>query len=186
MQWTFEKTGLMGVLVVTPPLFADDRGFFQETYNARVFHEHGIADDFVQANHSLSTRAGTLRGIHFQTGTEAQAKLVRCVRGRVLDVAVDLHRSSPTFKRWYATELSPDSRRQLYVPAGFGHAFLTLEDDTEVLYCVSRHYSKPHDAAIRWDDPEIAIDWPVRPAAVILSQKDAAAPLLSDAPGLFD
>lgn len=186
MQWIFEPTGLANVLLIIPPVFADERGFFQETYSERVFHENGIKDDFVQANHSLSSRALTLRGIHFQTEPEAQAKLVRCIRGRALDVAVDLRRSSPTFKRWYATELSPDNRRQLYVPAGFGHAFLTLEDDTEVLYCVSRHYSKPHDAAIRWDDPEIAIDWPVRPAAVILSQKDAAAPLLRDAPGLFD
>jgi dTDP-4-dehydrorhamnose 3,5-epimerase len=186
MQWSFEKAGLAGVFVVTAPLFADERGFLQETYSERVFHENGIADDFVQANHSWSKRSGTLRGIHFHTEPESQAKLVRCIKGRVLDVAVDLRRSSPTFGRWFATELSPDNRGQLYLPVGFGHAFLTLEDDSEVLYCVSRHYSKPHDAAVRWDDPDIAIDWPVRPADVILSQKDAEAPLLRDAPGLFD
>lgn len=186
MQWTFEKAGLAGLVVVTPPVFADERGFFQETYSERVFHENGILDDFVQANHSWSKRAWTLRGIHFQTAPEAQAKLVRCIRGRALDVAVDLRRSSPTFGRWFATELSPDNHRQLYVPAGFGHAFLTLADDSEVVYSVSRHYSKPHDAALRWNDPDLAIDWPVRPADVILSQKDADAPLLRDAPVLFD
>ena len=186
MQWSFEKTGLPGVFVVTPPVFADDRGFFKETYSRRVFRENGIQDDFVQANHSWSKHAGTLRGIHFQIEPEAQAKLVRCIRGRAFDVAVDLGRSSPTFTRWFATELSPDNHRQLYVPAGFGHALLTLEDDTEVLYSVSRHYSRPHDAAVRWNDPDIAIDWPVRASDVILSQKDAEAPPLRDAPMLFD
>ncbi|HUE46540.1 MAG TPA: dTDP-4-dehydrorhamnose 3,5-epimerase [Aestuariivirgaceae bacterium] len=186
MQWTFEKTALAGVFVVTPPVFGDERGFFKETYSARVFRDNGIAIDFVQDNHSLSRQAGTLRGIHFQTGAQAQAKLVRCVAGRILDIAVDLGRSSPTFARWIATELSPDNHRQLFVPAGFGHAFLTLEDDSEVQYSVSRPYSKAHDAAVRWDDPDIAIDWPVARADVILSQKDAAAPLLRDAPVLFD
>ena len=185
MQWVFESTELAGVVIVTPPVFADERGFFQETYSRRVFHAHGLADDFVQTNHSWSKRAGTLRGIHFQTEPEAQAKLVRCTRGRVLDVAVDLSRSSPTFGRWFATELSPGNRRQLYVPAGYGHGFLTLDDDTEVLYAVSAHYSKPHDAAVRWNDPDLGIDWPVRPADVILSEKDADAPLLRDA-ALFD
>jgi dTDP-4-dehydrorhamnose 3,5-epimerase len=186
MQWSFEKAALAGVFVVTPPVFADERGFFQETYSERLFRENGIPDHFVQANHSWSKHAGTLRGIHFQTEPEAQAKLVRCIRGRIFDVAVDLRRSSPTFGNWFATELSPDNRRQLYMPVGFGHAFLTLEDDSEVLYSVSRHYSRPHDAAVRWNDPEIAIDWPVRVADVILSQKDADAPLLRDAPVLFD
>ena len=186
MQWTFEKTALAGVFVVTPPVFGDDRGFFKETYSARVFRDNGIAEEFVQDNHSWSKHAGTLRGIHFQTDPEAQAKLVRCIRGRILDVAVDLGRSSPTFARWVAIELSPENHRQLFVPAGFGHAFLTLEDDCEVQYSVSRHYSKAHDAAVRWDDPDIAIDWPVARADVILSQKDAAAPLLRDAPVLFD
>ncbi len=186
MQWTFETTALAEVVIVTPPVFADERGFFQETYNERIFHDHGIMDDFVQANHSMSRRSGTLRGIHFQTEPMAQAKLVRCIRGRALDVAVDLRRSSPSFKRWFATELSPVNRRQLYVPAGFGHAFLTLETDTEMLYSVSRLYSKPHDAALRWNDPDIAIDWPISPADVILSEKDAAAPFLRAAPALFD
>jgi dTDP-4-dehydrorhamnose 3,5-epimerase len=186
MPWTFETTELAGVMVITPPVFADERGFFQETYSQRVFRDNGIADHFVQANHSLSTRTGTLRGIHFQTAPEAQAKLVRCTRGRVFDVAVDLSRASPTFGRWFATELSPDNRRQLYVPVGFGHAFVTLEDNSEVLYAVSAHYSKPHDAGVRWDDPHIAVDWPVAAGAIILSQKDAEAPLLRDAPVLFD
>jgi dTDP-4-dehydrorhamnose 3,5-epimerase len=185
VQWSFEETALAGVVVVTPPLFADERGFFQETYSQRVFHHNGIVDDFVQANHSLSKRSGTVRGIHFQIEPEPQAKLVRCIAGRILDVAVDLRRSSPTFGRWFAVELSPDDRRQLYVPVGFGHGFVTLEDDTEVLYSVSRHYSKAHDAGIRWDDPDIAIAWPVAPAQAILSQKDAEAPLLREAPVLF-
>lgn len=186
MQWTFEQTGLAGVVIVIAPLFRDERGLLQETYSARVFHLNGITDEFVQANHSLSKRSGTVRGIHFQTEPESQAKLVRCIRGRIFDVAVDLRRSSPTFARWFATELSPANRRQLYVPVGFGHAFASLEDDSEVVYCVSRHYSQPHEAAVRWDDPDLAIDWPIRSADVMLSQRDAAAPLLREAPVLFD
>lgn len=186
MPWVFEQAELPGVVVVTPPLFEDERGFFQETYSERAFHANGIDDPFVQDNHSWSKRAGTLRGIHFQTDPEAQAKLVRCIRGRVLDVAVDLRRSSPHFGRWCGVELSARNHKQIYVPAGFGHAFLTLEDDTDVLYRVSQHYSKDHDAAIRWNDPDIAVAWPLGEADVILSQKDAAAPLLRDAPVLFD
>ncbi len=186
MAWTFDETELPGVVVVTPPLFEDERGFFQETYNQRAFHANGIADPFVQDNHSWSRHAGTLRGIHFQIDPQAQAKLVRCIRGRAFDVAVDLRRSSPRFGRWAGVELSAGNHKLIYVPAGFGHAFVTLEDDTEILYRVSQHYSKDHDAAIRWNDPDIGVAWPVGEADVILSQKDTAAPLLRDARALFD
>lgn len=185
-MWKFDATGLEGVLVITPPVFVDERGFFQETYSEPVFREHGIAHPFVQDNHSLSRVPHTLRGIHFQTGPAAQAKLVRCVRGAILDVAVDLRRSSPTFGRWVMQEISAENRKQFYVPAGFGHAFLTVEPDTEVVYKVSTPYSKPHDAAIRWNDPDIGIDWPIGAAEALLSEKDAKAPLLADAPRLFD
>ncbi len=185
-MWKFEKTDLEGVVVITPPVFVDDRGFFQETYNEVVFRENGIAHRFAQDNHSLSRPVNTLRGIHFQTEPNPQAKLVRCVRGAILDVAVDLRRSSPTFRRWVKVELSAENRKQLYVPVGFGHAFLTIEPDTEVTYKVSAPYSKAHDAAVRWDDPEIGIEWPLDGKQPVLSEKDAKAPTLADGPVLFD
>jgi dTDP-4-dehydrorhamnose 3,5-epimerase len=160
--------------------FADDRGWFSETYRQDQLAGLGIADIFVQDNHSLSRMAGTLRGIHFQVPPRAQAKLVRCLRGRILDVAVDLRRGSPTFARSVSVELSGENGRQLYIPVGFGHALLTLEPDTEVAYKVSDFYAPGHDKGIRWDDPDIAIGWPFEQAALVLSQKDAALPALSD------
>lgn len=185
-MWKFEKTGLDGVVAITPPVFVDDRGFFQETYSEAVFRENGIAHPFVQDNHSLSRAVNTLRGIHFQTEPLPQAKLVRCVRGSILDVAVDLRRSSPTFSRWVKVELSAENRRQLYVPVGFGHAFLTVEPDTEVTYKVSAPYSKAHDAAVRWSDPGIGVEWPIEERDAVLSEKDARAPTLADGPKLFE
>lgn len=159
-------------------VFSDSRGWFTESYNKARFVELEIDAEFVQDNHSYSAKRGTLRGIHFQKEPKAQSKLVRCTRGAVLDVAVDLRRGSDTYKQWHAVELSAENRRQLFIPKGFGHAFLTLTDDAEVQYKVDEYYSKEHDRSIRFDDPELEIEWGV--AEPILSEKDLAAPLLRD------
>lgn len=172
------KTALEGVLIIEPVVHGDHRGFFLESWSKRTMEEAGLFYDFVQDNHSLSAQKGTLRGVHFQRGDKAQAKLVRCVRGAVLDVAVDLRPASLTCKEWVAVELSAENKRQLLIPRGFGHAFLTLTDDVEFLYKADNYYAPEAEAGIRWNDPEIGIDWPV--TAPILSQKDADAPFLKD------
>ncbi|MBI1250118.1 MAG: dTDP-4-dehydrorhamnose 3,5-epimerase [Alphaproteobacteria bacterium] len=176
-----QELSIPGVWLIETQAFADARGFFQETYHRQAFAEAGLAMDFVQDNHSYSVEAGTLRGLHFQTPPFAQAKLVRVAVGRIWDVAVDLRRSSPTFGRWTAAELSAENRRQLFVPEGFAHAFLTLAPDTEVLYKVTNFYSPSHDSGVIWNDPDLAIDWPLPAAAPVLSAKDAALGPLKDA-----
>ncbi|QRM53289.1 dTDP-4-dehydrorhamnose 3,5-epimerase [Sinorhizobium sp. BG8] len=173
--------GLDGVFELTPRRFQDDRGFFVETYNAARFAADGIDTTFVQDNHSYSAEAGTLRGLHYQLPPRAQVKLVRVVRGRVFDVVVDIRRGSPTFAKWLGIELSAATGNQILVPAGFAHGFLTLEPDTEVLYKVSDFYSPDHDRALRFDDPEIGIDWPVAAGSLRMSAKDREAPHLADA-----
>ena len=173
--------GLDGVLELTPRRYEDERGFFTETYNAATFAAKGIDTTFVQDNHSYSAKTGTLRGLHYQLAPRAQAKLVRVVRGRVFDVAVDLRRGSPTCAKWVGIELSAEKGNQILVPAGFAHGFVTLEPDTEILYKVSDFYSPDHDRAIRFDDPEIGIDWPVDARDLLLSEKDRGAPLLAKA-----
>ncbi len=175
-----EPTPLPGVLILTPVRHRDARGFFAETWNRQTLKNAGLETDFVQDNHSLSYRRGTLRGLHYQLPPFEQAKLVRCARGRLLDVAVDIRPASPTFRQWVAVELGFDNGRQLFIPAGFAHGFLTLEDDTEIAYKCSAPYSPAHDRAIRFDDPDIGIDWPLA-APPILSDKDAAAPPLAHA-----
>lgn len=175
----FIKTELEGVYIVEPKVFGDHRGFFMESYSKQAFAEAGLHYDFVQDNHSASTVKGTLRGIHFQRGEKAQAKLVRCTRGAVLDVAVDLRPDSPTYKKWVGVELSAENKRQLLIPRGFGHGFLTLTDDVEFLYKADNYYAPEADGGILWNDPEIGVAWGVE--APILSQKDANAPLLKDA-----
>ena len=172
------KTKLEGVLILEPIVHGDHRGFFLESWSKKSMEEAGLFYDFVQDNHSLSVQKGTLRGIHFQRGDKAQAKLVRCVQGVVLDVAVDLRRSSPTYKEWVSVELSSENKKQLLIPRGFGHAYLTLTDDAEILYKADNYYAPEADAGIRWNDPEIAIEWPV--TEPILSQKDVNAPYLRD------
>jgi len=174
-------TAILEVKIITPKKFGDQRGFFSETYNSRRMAEAGIALTFVQDNHSLSREAGVLRGLHYQVPPHAQAKLVRVVRGRIFDVAVDIRRGAPTFAQGVGLEVSAERWNQILVPAGFAHGFLTLEPDTEVIYKVSDFYAPQHDRAIRFDDPAIGIDWPVDPARIRLSDKDAAAPSLADA-----
>lgn len=175
----FIPTKLEGVWIVEPKVFGDNRGFFMESWSKRAFEEAGLHYDFVQDNHSSSTVKGTLRGIHFQKGENAQAKLVRCVKGAVLDVAVDLRPSSPTYKQWVSVELSAENKRQLLIPRGFGHGFVTLTDDVEFLYKADNFYMPEADGGIRWNDPELAVEWGVENP--ILSQKDSSSPFLKDA-----
>lgn len=175
----FIKTKIDGVIILEPKVFGDHRGFFMESWSKREFEKMGLFYEFVQDNHSLSTVKGTLRGIHFQRGEKAQAKLVRCVRGSVLDVAVDLRPQSTTYKQWIAVELSEENKRQLLIPRGFGHGFMTLTDHVEFLYKADNYYAPNAEGSIRWNDPELAINWGIEEP--ILSQKDAVAPLLKDA-----
>ena len=173
-----ERTPIDGVLVITPRRFGDARGFFSESWSRRALAEAGVEIDFVQDNHSLSRAKGTLRGLHYQAPPMAQAKLVRCGRGRLLDVAVDA-RPGPGFGRRFSAELSFEDGRQLLVPEGCLHGFLTLEPDTEVVYKCSAPYSREHDGAVRWDSA--GVDWGLAPGAEpVLSDKDAAAPQLAD------
>jgi dTDP-4-dehydrorhamnose 3,5-epimerase len=168
------------VQIIQTRRHADERGWFCETWQRARLAGCGIEADFVQDNHSMSLAPGTLRGIHFQAPPHAQAKLVRCMRGRIFDVAVDLRNGSPTYGRWVSAELSADNGRQLFVPAGYGHGFLTLEPDTEVLYKVDDGYAPETEGGIRWDDPDLAISWPVSHAEVRLSRKDATLPFLAE------
>lgn len=171
-----DETGLPGVLLITPRRFGDDRGFFSESWSRRGFADIGLDVDFVQDNHSLSAATGTVRGLHFQSPPHAQAKLVRCGRGRIFDVAVDIRRNSPTYGNWVGTELSFDNGKQLFVPAGFLHGFMTLEPDSEIIYKCSDFYAPECDGAVRWDS--CGIDWPLAGIEPVLSAKDAAAPAL--------
>jgi dTDP-4-dehydrorhamnose 3,5-epimerase len=172
------KTPIKDLLVIEPNVFGDNRGWFSESYNENTFIENGIYIKFVQDNHSYSAQKGVLRGLHFQTNPHAQTKLVRCTRGKIWDVAVDLRKSSPTYLKWYGLELTEDNHKQLLIPQGFGHGFVTLEEDCEVQYKVDNVYNKKSDSSIKFNDPKINIEWPLND--VILSEKDINAPLLED------
>lgn len=172
------KTEIEEVLIIIPKVFGDHRGWFMETYSYKKLAEYGFDLKFVQDNHSLSATKGTLRGLHFQINPKAQTKLVGCTRGKILDVAVDLREGSPTYKRWVAVELSADNKKQLLIPKGFAHGFLTLTDNVEVQYKVDEYYSPEHDRSIRYDDPELGIKWGIENP--VLSDKDLKAPLLKD------
>lgn len=180
-----KELALPGVYEITPRRFGDQRGFFSETYSAARLSEHGIDLDFVQDNHSLSGAIGVLRGLHYQLAPFAQAKLVRVVRGAILDVAVDIRKSSPTFGKWLALEVTAEKWNQILVPEGFAHGFVTLLPDTEVVYKVNRPYAPDHERSIRYDDPAIGIEWSVPVSGLTLSDKDSKAPLLADAE-IFD
>lgn len=175
-----EKTDLEGVVVLTPARFGDERGFFSESWNRERMAKQGLNIDFVQDNHSVSATRGTVRGLHFQTPPHAQIKLVRCGRGALLDVAVDIRRGSPTYGKWVAEELTAENGRQLLIPAGFAHGFVTLTDDTEIVYKCSDYYAPDCDRALMFDDPALAIDWGVDRDAAVVSGKDAVAPTLTD------
>jgi dTDP-4-dehydrorhamnose 3,5-epimerase len=166
--------------IIVPKRHVDDRGWFSEIFHEKWLHERGITCRFVQDNQANSKRAGTLRGLHFQLPPRAQAKLVTVVRGRILDVAVDIRRGSPTFGEHVLTELSAESGRQLYIPVGFAHGYLTLEDDVVLVYKVSDYYAPAYDGGICWSDPDIAIPWPLKEADIITSDKDRRLPFLKE------
>ena len=175
-----EPTALPGVLRLIPRRFADARGFFAETYSKKILDEAGIETVFVQDNHSLSHLPGTVRGLHFQAPPHPQDKLVRCGRGALFDVAVDIRAGSPTFGHWVGAELTAENGHQLLIPKGFLHGFMTLLPETEIVYKCSDFYAPTADGAVRWDDPDIAIHWPRAADPSAISPKDAAAPLLRD------
>jgi len=172
------KTNIEGLFVIEPKVFGDNRGWFAETFRADKLNELGINTNFVQDNQSFSAQKGTLRGIHFQNFPYALAKLVRCTRGALLDVAVDLRPNSPTFKQWFSIELSAENKKQLYIPRGFGHGFVSLSNDVEIQYKTDDYYSNKHDRSIRFDDPSLKIEWGIN--EVILSDKDKSAPFFKD------
>lgn len=177
------KTELDDVVILEPKVFGDHRGFFMESWSQKVLDDLGLHYNFVQDNHSKSTVKGTLRGIHFQKGDKAQAKLVRCVKGAVLDVAVDLRHNSSTYKKWVAVELSEENKKQLLIPRGFGHGFVTLTDDVEFLYKADNYYAPEADGGIRWNDPTIGIEWGVEEP--VLSEKDEKNPFLNEIEPIF-
>ncbi len=172
------KTNLDGVLIVEPQVFGDNRGWFMETYTQNKMKALGITVDFVQDNQSFSAVKGTLRGLHFQMDPRAQSKLLRCTRGAILDVAVDIRKGSPNYKKWASVELSAENKKMFFIPAGFAHGFVTLTDDVEVQYKVDDYYAPDCDRSIRFDDPSIGVDWGVKDP--VLSKKDLSAPLLKD------
>ena len=167
----FISTHIDGVYIVEPEIFGDHRGYFMESWSLKEFNKNGLDYNFVQDNHSFSAKKGTLRGIHFQKGNFAQAKLVRCIKGAVLDVAVDLRPNSSTYKKWISIELTAENFRQLLIPRGFGHGFLTLTDNVEFLYKADNFYNPQSESGICWNDPQLAINWGVK--SPILSEKDS-------------
>lgn len=172
------ETKLKGVYIVEPQVFGDARGWFTESWSEKKLAEAGIRADFVQDNHSYSAQKGTLRGLHYQLNPMCQAKMLRCTRGKIFDVAVDIRKGSPQYGQWAGVELSAENHKQLFIPRGFAHGFITLTDDVEVQYKADNYYAPECDGNIRWDDPEIGVEWPIEP--VILSDKDRVAPLLKE------
>lgn len=180
-----ESLAIADVKLIIPPRFGDSRGFFSETWNQGRFAAAGIAGTFIQDNHAVSTEAGVLRGLHCQVGANAQGKLVRCVKGAIYDVAVDVRQGSPTFGQHVGAEISAENWCQIWVPIGFLHAYCTLTAETEVIYKVTGAYDKAAERGVMWNDPDIGIEWPVQASKVILSDKDKVLPRLRDLPALF-
>ncbi len=172
------KTDIKDLLIIEPSVFGDNRGWFLESYNEKTYASNGINIKFVQDNHSYSAQKGVLRGLHFQTEPYAQTKLVRCTRGSIWDVAVDLRKSSPSYLKWFGLELTVENHKQLLIPQGFAHGFVTLTKDAEVQYKVDNVYDKASDRSIKYNDPQINVKWPIE--SVILSDKDINAPLLKE------
>ena len=180
-----DRLAIEDLLLVTPTKHGDPRGFFSETFRADVFAHHGVDAPFVQDNHAFSSQKGVLRGLHFQVPPHPQGKLVRCIRGAILDVGVDIRMGSPSYGRHVAVELSAANWRQLWVPPGFAHGYVTLQDDCEVVYKTTDYYAPEYDRGIAWDDPALGIDWPLSADAVILSERDKRHPRLANAEPAF-
>lgn len=180
-----ERLAIEDILRITPRRFADSRGWFSETWNAAKLAEAGFRETFVQDNQSYSRERGTIRGLHCQIAPFVQGKLVRCVRGAIWDVAVDIRQGSASYGRHVAAELSAENGAQLWIPGGFLHGFCTLTPDAEIAYKVTGAYDKDSERGVIWNDPDLAIDWPVAPEAAVLSDKDAALPRLADCPAWF-
>lgn len=172
------ETNLKGVFVIEPKVFGDNRGWFMETWSKKILEEAELNFDFVQDNQSYSAQKGTLRGLHYQLNPMSQAKIVRCTRGTLMDVAVDIRKNSPQFGKWTSVLLSEENKKQILIPRGFAHGFLTLTDNVEIQYKADNYYAPQCDGNIRWDDPQIKIDWPFEP--IILSDKDKVAPTLAE------
>lgn len=183
MPFDFKKLSIKDVILVTPRVFEDERGFFQETYKKSDFYANGIDVEFNQDNHSKSSK-GVLRGLHYQMTPKAQAKLVRCVQGEIFDVAVDLRKNSPTFGKWVGEKLSAENKNMLFIPEGFAHGFVVLSETAELVYKASNEFSKEHDRGILWNDPKIGINWGID-IEPILSDKDKKQPKLEEAKDLF-
>jgi len=177
------KTNIEGLYIIEPRVFGDNRGWFMESWSQKKMEEAGLHYNFIQDNHSYSSVKGTLRGLHFQKGSHSQAKLVRCAKGAVLDIAVDLRKGSPTYKKWYSIELSAENKKQFLIPRGFAHGFLTLTDEVEFLYKADNYYNFESDRNIIWNDEEIGVEWGI--SNPILSEKDAKAPKLCDSDADF-
>ena len=174
------------ILILKPVRHGDERGFFSETYNRRQLAEAGVSLEFVQDNHAYSAQPGTVRGLHFQVPPRAQAKLIRVVRGAIYDVALDLRRGSPSYGRHVGAVISAKEWNQILIPAGFAHGLCTLEPDTEVLYKVTDHYAPDCDRGVLWNDPALGIDWPVKPADAVVSERDRQHPTLAELPPCFE
>ncbi len=179
-QFTIEPLRIPAVGLVRASKLSDPRGTFVETYTVPGFEQIGIDCQFVQDNEALSLKAGTIRGLHFQTPPAAQSKLIRVVRGAIFDVAVDLRRGSPTLGRWCGVRLAAGSGEQVFVPKGFAHGYCTLEDNTAVIYKVDALYNAQYDTGVRWNDPDIGVDWPLEPGGLTVSERDAGLPMLRD------
>jgi dTDP-4-dehydrorhamnose 3,5-epimerase len=180
----FNKINIDGIVIVEPTVFGDNRGWFMETYSENNFKEAGIKIKFVQDNQSFSAAKGTLRGLHYQLNPKAQSKLVRCTKGAIFDVAIDIRKGSPSYGKWFAIELTAENKKQLLIPKGFAHGFMTLTDDVEVQYKVDELYSPECDRGIIWNDSAIGIEWPID-IVPVLSEKDEKAPLLKEAENNF-
>ena len=180
-----ESLSIPDVKLIVPPKFGDSRGFFSETWNQARFADAGIAGPFIQDNHAMSAGTGVVRGLHLQIGPNAQGKLVRCIKGTIWDVAVDVRHGSPTFGQWTAAELSAENWAQLWVPTGFLHGYCTLTEETEVIYKVTAPYDRSAERGVMWNDPDLALPWPVAAGAAILSDKDKLLPRLRDCEAWF-
>ena len=179
MPFEFIETELKDVLIIKPKVFGDKRGFFLESYKKNDFYNAGIKEEFNQDNHSKSTK-GVLRGLHFQLNPKSQAKIVRCVRGKIYDVAVDIRKNSPTYKKWIKVELSEDNKQMIYIPVGFAHGFVVLSEEAELIYKATNEYAPDLDGGIRWNDSDINVDWGID-FIPIISDKDASLPAFKDA-----